>query len=213
MEQPAEKSGSRSFLDLREEIDTEDGLRSALRPIDTVVAPAAFGEFVALGPRSTDPDQYALLIESIREGYLLHYGTPRLFTPDIDPDLALLAGDFLYALGLERLSMLGDTEAVAYLADLISLQAVIHADGVCTDSEFDRLDQALWLATGVAVGCGASTEFTALRAEIPGSEDPGGLADRLLAWAEQRAAETGAGEAWTRLHEQVGLTTESNPLD
>jgi hypothetical protein len=213
MEQRAEQSGSRSFPDLLEEIDTEDGLRSASRPIDTVVASAAFGEFVAFGPRSTDPDQYALLIEAIREGYLLHYGTPRLFAPDIDPDLALLAGDFLYALGLERLSMLGDTEAVAYLADLISLQAVIHADGVSTDPGFDRLDQALWLATSVAVGCGAGPEFAALRAEIPGSEDPRGLADRLLAWAVQRAAETGVGEAWTRLHEQVGLVTDSDPID
>ena len=63
--------GSRTFLDLRDEVATEDGLRSALRPVDDVAAAAAFGEFVALGPRSTDPDQYAVLIESIREGYLL----------------------------------------------------------------------------------------------------------------------------------------------
>ena len=40
--------------------------------------------------------------------------------PD-DPDLALLAGDRLYALGLERLAALGDLEAVAELADVIAL--------------------------------------------------------------------------------------------
>ncbi len=203
--------GSRTFLDLRDEVATEDGLRSALRPVDDVVAPAAFGEFVALGPRSTDPDQYAVLIESIREGYLLHYGTPRLFVSDIEPDLALLAGDFLYALGLERLSTLGDTEAVAHLADLISLQAVIHADGDPADRGSDQLDRALWLATGVAVGSGANPEFTALKAEIPDSQDPQGLADRLLVWAEHRVAETGVEEAWTRLREQVGLGSRSEP--
>jgi len=208
-EQPARKGGSRTFLDLRDEIETEDGLRSALRPVDDVAAAAAFGEFVALGPRSTDPDQYAVLIESIREGYLLHYGEPRLFVSDIDPDLALLAGDLLYALGLERLSLLGDTEAVAHLADLISLQAVIHADGDTADRGSDQLDRALWLATGVAVGSGANPEFTALKAEIPDSQDLQGLADRLLVWAEHRVVETGVEEAWTRLREQVGLESES----
>ena len=39
-----------------------------------------------------------------------------------DPDLALLLGDQLYALGLSRLAALGDLEAVAELADLISLR-------------------------------------------------------------------------------------------
>ena len=47
--------------------------------------------------------------------------------PD-EPDLALLAGDRLYALGLERLAELGDLEAVAVLADVISLAAQAHAE-------------------------------------------------------------------------------------
>ena len=48
--------------------------------------------------------------------------------PD-DPDLALLAGDRLYALGLARLAELGDLEAVAVLADVISRAAQAHAEG------------------------------------------------------------------------------------
>ena len=48
--------------------------------------------------------------------------------PD-DPDLALLAGDRLYALGLARLAELGDLEAVAELADVISLAAQAQAEG------------------------------------------------------------------------------------
>ena len=44
-----------------------------------------------------------LLVEAIREGYLQHYASGRVVQPE-DPDLALLAGDRLYALGLERLA-------------------------------------------------------------------------------------------------------------
>ena len=43
------------------------------------------------------------MVEAVREGYLLHYGEPRLLAGH-DADLALLAGDYLYALGIERLA-------------------------------------------------------------------------------------------------------------
>jgi hypothetical protein len=72
--------------------------------------------------------EYALVVEAIREGYLQHYGEGRVVRPD-DPDLALLAGDRLYALGLARLAALGDVEAVAVLADVISRSARAHAEG------------------------------------------------------------------------------------
>ena len=45
----------------------------------------------------------AFVLEAVREGYLLHYGEPRAFE-GMDPDLRLLAGDALYALGLARLA-------------------------------------------------------------------------------------------------------------
>jgi hypothetical protein len=54
--------------------------------------------------------------------------TPRLLAGH-DDDLALLAGDYLYAIGIERLAALGDTEAVHVLADLISACAQLHAEG------------------------------------------------------------------------------------
>jgi hypothetical protein len=73
-------------------------------------------------------DRYALIVEAIREGYLEHYATGRVVRPE-DPDLALLAGDRLYALGLERLAALGDLDAVTELADIISLCAQAHAEG------------------------------------------------------------------------------------
>ncbi len=83
---------------------------------------------VAEPPDAPPGDAYALILEAIREGYLEHYGSGRVVRPD-DPDLALLAGDRLYALGLERLAALGDLAAVAELADVISLSAQAHAEG------------------------------------------------------------------------------------
>lgn len=90
---------------------------------------AVFGPLAASGPRAVDaPAEYSLVVESVREGYLLHYGEPRLLAGH-DPDLALLAGDYLYALGIERLAALGDAEAIRELADLISLCSQLHAEG------------------------------------------------------------------------------------
>ena len=51
-------------------------------------------------------ERYALGLETIYEGYLLHYGRPRLFAPP-DADVALLTGDYLYAHGLSRIAALG----------------------------------------------------------------------------------------------------------
>lgn len=89
----------------------------------------SFGALVADGPRAAPaPAEYALVVEAVREGYLLHYGEPRLLAGH-DRDLALLAGDYLYALGIERLAALGDTEAVKHLADLIATCAQLHTEG------------------------------------------------------------------------------------
>jgi hypothetical protein len=74
-----------------------------------------------------DPNRLFVL-ETIYEGYLMHYGTPRAFH-GMDDDMRLLAGDALYALALSRLAQVGDLEAVAELSDLISLSAQAHAEG------------------------------------------------------------------------------------
>lgn len=68
------------------------------------------------------------VMEAVYEGYLMHYGEPRAFR-GMDRDLQLLAGDALYALGLEKLARAGDLEAVGELADLISASAQAHAEG------------------------------------------------------------------------------------
>jgi hypothetical protein len=99
-------------------------LAQQLRDEDTPIAPHVVG----LDAPSEPLDEHALVMEAVREGYLLHYAESRLLT-DYDRDLALLAGDYLYALGLDRLAAMGDTDSVAVLAELISRCAQLHAEG------------------------------------------------------------------------------------
>ena len=111
----------------------------------------ALGLLAAAGPRAAEArGEYALVIESVREGYLLHYGEPRVMV-GADPDLALLAGDYLYALGLERLAALADLDAIRELSDLISLSAQLHdAEGGA------RAANALWLGSVTAIATGGT---------------------------------------------------------
>lgn len=86
--------------------------------------PPAPDELLAGAPASGD---HALVLAAVREGYLLHYAEGAVVSTE-DPDLALLGGDRLYALGLARLAEIGDLEAVGQLADLISRCAQAHAE-------------------------------------------------------------------------------------
>lgn len=101
-------------------------LAAQLRAEDTPISPHVVdpGEAQAFAP----PGEHAFVLEAVREGYLLHYGEPRLLAGH-DADLALLAGDYLYALGIERLAALGDTAAVHVLAELIATCAGLHSEG------------------------------------------------------------------------------------
>ena len=145
-------------------------LAAELREEGPVVGPlviepddaAPLGALVAAGPRCAHaPSDYATVVESVREGYLLHYGEPRLL-PELDPDLRLLVGDHLYARGIERLARLGDGLAVAELADLISIASRLHVGGA------DRAGDAevLWLAAAVAIAAGAGDEHGRAKREL-----------------------------------------------
>jgi hypothetical protein len=133
---------------------------------DSVSPPSQDGHYGALaaaGRRAAgQEDHYALLVEAIHEGYLLHYASGRVVQPE-DPDLSLLAGDRLYALGLARLAELGDLEAVAELADVISLAAQAHAEG---DPERAA---AVWEAGVRAVASGPAPDHEAAKAAWRGA--------------------------------------------
>ena len=101
-------------------------------------------------------ETYPLLVEAIREGYLQHYAAGRVVRPD-DPDLALLAGDRLYALGLERLAALGDLEAVAELAEVIALCAQAHSEG------YPARADSVWEAGAAASAAGPAPDHQAAK--------------------------------------------------
>jgi hypothetical protein len=117
---------------------------------------------------------FALGLESIYEGYLLHYGRPRLFAP-ADSDTAILLGDYLYAHGLVRIAALGNVTVVADLAELVSLCAQLRAEG-------RQGDGAAWAGTVALLGAGDG-RLEAARAALRLRQDP----SQLLALAELEA--------------------------
>jgi len=95
-------------------------------------------------------ERFAVGLETIYEGYLVHYGTPRLFEPP-DTDVALLLGDYLYAHGLVRIASFGETQAVADLSELISLCSQLRAEDADGDGP-------LWAASAALLGSGTLDE-------------------------------------------------------
>jgi hypothetical protein len=92
-------------------------------------------------------ERFAVGLETIYEGYLLHYGKPRVFQA-VDRDTRILLGDYLYAHGLVRIADLGEVDAVGALAELLSLCAHLRAEQLPGDGE-------AWAATVSLLGTGA----------------------------------------------------------
>jgi hypothetical protein len=194
-------------------ISTSLGALSALlRDGENVISPyvrdaddePAFGALAASGPRASDaPEEYTMLVEAIREGYLLHYEEPRLIV-GADGDLRLLAGDYLYALGLEKLAARGDLDAVRELADLISLSAQVHAEN--GDGSQDRLAGALWLAATVAVGAGATDEHERAKEAVRRAKPD--AADQLIESATKIAAQAGMSDALALAADSIGFAQD-----
>jgi hypothetical protein len=175
-------SASRIWSTIADEARSESPLwGSALRP------PEAREELAVFSPLGSQV--YGLGLETIYEGYLLHYGRPRLFEP-ADRDTAVLLGDYLYAHGLVRIAALGDVATVGHLSELISLCAQARADGARTPA----VDGAAWAATAAGLGENGS-RLSEARAALRdgGDHDP---LDRL---ARLRAGDE-AVERALRLH-------------
>jgi hypothetical protein len=110
-----------------------DALKQDVRGRDAVFSPLA-------------QERFALGLETIYEGYLVHYGDSRVFAPP-DTDTALLLGDYLYAHGLVRIASFGDVDAVGDLSELISLCSQLRAENAPGDGP-------LWAATAALLGAG-----------------------------------------------------------
>lgn len=159
----------------------------------------ALGLLVAAGPATdADPAAYATIVESVREGYLLHYGRPRLLDPP-DRDLALLAGDYLYAKGLERLAALSDLASVRELSDLISLSAQLHAER--DGEEREAALAQLWLGSAMAIGTGPSEAHEHAKDALRSS----GSAQALHAATTRTAADAGLGPQLIEAADAVGF--------
>ncbi|HEY8030122.1 MAG TPA: hypothetical protein VIE38_11485 [Gaiellaceae bacterium] len=147
--------------------------REALRPTDERQLVAVFSPLAQ--PR------FAVGLETIYEGYLSHYGEPRLFTPG-DPDVALLLGDYLYAHGLVRIASFGETDAVADLSELISLCSQLRAENADGDG-------ALWAASAALLGTGSKLDEPRAALRLRGDPAP------LEAAAREAAGDRAVDEA------------------
>src|SRR5436189_121547 len=108
----------------------EEALRELARELraeESVITPyvvdpdslePSLGVLAAAGPRaSKEPGEYALLIETIREGYLLHYGQPRVVGG---------AATSLWKAAARSASLAGIRERLERAAQAIGFQA--HSD-------------------------------------------------------------------------------------
>jgi hypothetical protein len=187
-------STGESLARLHELLEREGGeLAAALVPLadpqreNEMCTREAFGPLVASCERGLrSPVEYALLVEAICEGYLLHYWAGRLVQPE-DDDLRLLSGDFLYALGLSRLAALDDLEAVSELADLIALCAHVHASEK-SGAELVATAAGVWAVCALGVGAGRWPEGEEAKT-LARNRSAGG--EQLLTAAAERARELG----------------------
>ena len=109
-------------------------------------------------------ERFRLGLETIYEGYLVHYGTPRLFAAQ-DGDTALLLGDYLYAHGLVRVAEFGETDAVADLSELISLCSQLRAEDAAGDGP-------LWAASAALLGAGPQLDEARAALRLRGDAGP-----------------------------------------
>jgi len=130
------------------------------------------------------PARLALGLETIYEGYLMHYGRPRLFAAE-DRDTQILLGDYLYAHGLVRIAETGDVQAVADLAALLSVCAQLRAD-VAPGRPVP--DGVVWAATLACLG-GSEPGLPVARAELRDRGEPGALADLAVRAAGPEAVD------------------------
>jgi hypothetical protein len=170
-------AGRATYTDLWDTIASDAGQESALW--NAALRPRQEQERAAVFSLLGEP-RYALGIETIYEGYLLHYGRTRLFAPE-DQDAALLLGDYLYAHGLVRIEEVGTVEAVSDLAELIALCAYLRAEAIAGDGP-------VWAATAAALGRG---ELDPGRSSLRLDNDPNPL-ERLARARAGDAAVDGA---------------------
>jgi hypothetical protein len=155
----------------------------------------------AAGPKTkSDPAAYAFVVEAVREGYLCHYESSRILD-NPDPDLALLAGDLFYAIGISALSRLEDTESVRVLSDLIRAAADLRAAG-----EPHRA-WVMWTAGVLALSCGSDAEYESFRLALTRGDE--GALEGLESWSGERANANGLGRNLSEVRKAIHFASDT----
>ena len=119
-------------------------------------------------------DTVRLGIEYIFEGYLLHYGVSRLLEPD-EGDFHLLAGDYMYARGLEAITRLEDLASIEALAELVRLCSYIHCE---------KLDPGLAAKAWAVTTLGLAARISSAVGTTPSTEGVAAPLSGMPAFAE-----------------------------
>jgi len=141
-----------------------EGLRDEAMPLGTARLPDAdellHGRTV-IAARGDDGADLALAVETVYEGYLLHYRRSRVLPQALPDDSRLLAGDYLYAHGLRMIAADGDIGAVDMLTRLMASCSYARVEGLST-----TIDDDLWsiAVLGVAADEDAPTRRETTRA-------------------------------------------------
>jgi len=161
----------------------------------------AFAELAASGPRtSSDPDAYAFVVEAVREGYLCHYDVSRVLDQP-DPDLALLAGDLFYAIGISALAELEDGESVRILSNLIRVSAELRSEDRRSDAE------SVWSAAILALACGSDDEYEGLSEALWTGDRA--VAEALDEWSLSLADTNGLGRILAEVREAIHFASDT----
>ncbi|MHB9111690.1 MAG: hypothetical protein ACYC4D_03555 [Thermoleophilia bacterium] len=126
----AETHAANTLKEIRRDVEADSALfGSRLKPVAAMRDAAGYSDLFmdAYGDDVEASHTIRLGIEYIFEGYLLHYGQSRLLGPD-DGNFHLLAGDYMYARGLEAIARLEDLACVEALAELVRLCSYIHCE-------------------------------------------------------------------------------------
>lgn len=165
-------------------------LAQQLSPAPEAGAPGFANLFTAAhgGGGNSYQNHYCFALEYIFEGYLLHYGKGRLLATD-QRDLSLLAGDYMYARGLNRVAALNDLFAVRALAELIEFCSSMHSRQI-----HGRLALETWAAVTICLALRAAGDkdmerliwpalsgfIQATLAGAPGGQTPAELIEAML---------------------------------
>ena len=149
-----EYSTTATYLrEMRQEIAADSPLLAErLRDGDVDRGPGYADLFViSAGNKPGDAAHYCFSLEYIFEGYLLHYGSSRLLASGSD-NFDLLAGDYMYARGLNRLAALDEPLYIRLMSELISLCSYIHGEGLAPQLALDAWAVTALCLAGLSTG-------------------------------------------------------------